>query len=418
MKKALQTAVCCLGSILVGYLLLTLVYMLPGERIFDHVKPYKGYIDKMASPHLIDSYQISKLDTFAESIMLEEAMISANEADLPAYKAALVNYYYQNDPDPRSSITQIIKGGDLPKTEYGRYWHGYLVTLKSLLVFLTYPQIQWVNLFVQLFLLMLICIQMGKRDMEVYLFPLTVVFFWFQAPYLSLNLQFSTILYVLLFQLNFILAFDKGTKMASFYEFFFLFSGIVVAYLDFLTYPIVTLGIPSVFWLIIHKPSGVWKTVKTLLKYAFYWVLGYAVMWAGKWILDYLLYSHDILDDVLEQIRVRLGVTDGVTAISPFLVFRTVLGRPTRTLPAIICVGIAVYLIYFAFKVGFVVTKSRLFSCIPYLFVSLYPFVWMSIMKNHCLEHNYFVYRILAVTWFALICVIPLFLKESINTEE
>ena len=102
MKKTLQVSFCLLASILIGYLLLIIVYMLPAGRIFDHIKPYKGYIDKLVSPHLIDSYQISKLDTYAESIMLEEAMISAEVAELPASQAALISYYYKNHPDPGS----------------------------------------------------------------------------------------------------------------------------------------------------------------------------------------------------------------------------------------------------------------------------------------------------------------------------
>lgn len=413
MKKALQICLCCIGSILIGYLLLIIVYSFPSEKIFEHVKPYKGYIEKLVSPHLIDSYQISKLDTYAESIMLEEAMISAADVDLPASKAALRNYYFQNNPDPRSSITQIINGEVLGKVSYGRYWHGYLVTLKTLLLFINYPQIQWINMFLQLFLLMTICYQTGKRGMGSYIFPLAVVFFWIQAPYLSLNLQFSTILFVLLFQLNFLLVFDKGNRNNDFYDFFFLFSGIVVAFLDFLTYPIVTLGIPLVFWLIIHKQNNVWYSIKTIMRFSVYWALGYSLMWAGKWALDYLFNSHEIIEDVILQIRTRLGVTNGLTAISPILVFQTVISRPTKTLPIIILLGMAVYLVYLRLKTGLVFSKSRILSCIPYLFVALYPFVWMSIMKNHCLEHNYFVYRILAVTWFALISMIGLFIKKK-----
>ena len=344
-------------------------------------------------------------------------MISAETTELPASQAALISYYYENDPDPRSSITQIINGGDLEKVTYERYWHGYLVTLKTLLTFLTYQQVQWVNLFVQLFLLMLLCVQIGKRSMEIYLFPMAVVFFWFQAPYLSLNLQFSTILYVLLFQLNLILMADKGNRSENFYDFFFLFSGVIVAYLDFLTYPLVTAGIPLVFWLIIHKPENILKALKTLIRFTFFWVLGYSVMWVGKWILVYLFSSHEIVDDVFVQIRTRLGVSDGLMTISPMLVFRTVMGRPTKTLPMIICGGIAAYIIYLIRLHGITFSKRRFASCIPYLFVSLYPFVWMSVMKNHCLEHNYFVYRILAVSWFSLISMLAVFRKDPDRSE-
>ena len=412
MKKTVQVSVCCLSSILIGYLLLMIVYAIPSARIFDHVKPYKGYITKMVSPHLIDSYQISKLDTYAESIMLQEALISAKDMNLPVSKAALANYYYQNDPSPRDTITKIIDGELLEQVAYGRYWHGYLVTLKTFLYFLNYPQIQWVNMFVQLFLLMLACVQFGKRKMEIYLFPVAVAFFWIQAPYLSLNLQFSTILFVLLVQVNFILAFDDGRKKNNFYDFFFLFSGIIVSFLDFLTYPLVTLGIPLVLWLVIHRNPDVWNTIKTIVRFSIYWVLGYAVMWAGKWVLDYLFNSHAIIDDVVFQIRTRLGVTNGLTAISPVLVFNTVLKRPTKTLPAIICAGAAFYVVYLAVKTGYKFTFKKLSACLPYLFVALYPFIWMSVMKNHCLEHNYFVYRILAVSWFALITMITVFLKD------
>ena len=52
-------------------------------------------------------------------------------------------------------------------------------------------------------------------------------------------------------------------------------------------------------------------------------------------------------------------------------------------------------------------------SSVPHTF----PFVWMSVMKNHCLEHNYFVYRILAVSWFSLILMLAVFRKDPDRSE-
>lgn len=234
-----KTILYCLISILAGFLLMTLVYLIPSGPIFEHVRSYRGNIRNLVAPILIDSYQVSKLDTHSESFMLSEAAISGKEVGLPAYKAALMNHFYSNDEEPRDALMMVLTKKVVPQYEsYSRYWHGYLLTLKPLLYVFNFQQIQWMNMFVLILLTLLLCWQFSKKGLDLYIFPLAVILFWMQAPLIILNLQFTTILFILLIQLNLMLLFEDSLEKGDRWYVFFLFSGIIAVFFDFLTYPL------------------------------------------------------------------------------------------------------------------------------------------------------------------------------------
>ena len=64
----------------------------------------------------------------------------------------------------------------------------------------------------------------------------------------------------------------------------FLVTGICTSYFDFLTYPIVTLGLPLCVWLLLipYHNKCIWQLVEN----AVFWAIGYLGMWAEKWILS------------------------------------------------------------------------------------------------------------------------------------
>ena len=68
------------------------------------------------------------------------------------------------------------------------------------------------------------------------------------------------------------------------YPEFFLIVGILTSYFDFLTYPVVTLGIPLCCYFLLES-DRLWNNIKRLTGFSVSWAIGYAGMCAAKWVI-------------------------------------------------------------------------------------------------------------------------------------
>lgn len=91
----------------------------------------------------------------------------------------------------------------------------------------------------------------------------------------------------------------------------FLITGMVTSYVDLLTYPLITLGLPMmVFLLRWQENDGTWR--KKLLYFmgnSMFWGIGYALMWGSKWILNSIFTNGNIFENVRTEIEIRLSNT-------------------------------------------------------------------------------------------------------------
>lgn len=82
---------------------------------------------------------------------------------------------------------------------------------------------------------------------------------------------------------------------------FFMILGMAVSFLDFLTYPVLALGIPLVMYVIVRQEAGILK----IIGLSFSWAAGYIGFWSLKWILG-AFFAGKPLSSVKEYILFRL----------------------------------------------------------------------------------------------------------------
>ena len=94
------------------------------------------------------------IDNYADSVTLALAMYSSTEN---IFVKAVQTYYLRTDAeDLRESFVDIIlKNEEEERTVYSRYWHGSMVFIKPLMVFLNNHEIRLLKTIV-LFLLIII----------------------------------------------------------------------------------------------------------------------------------------------------------------------------------------------------------------------------------------------------------------------
>lgn len=195
--KPLLWHVAVLGlSIVVGYALLVLVNCLPGEWFVQQaMESADVFVPEDVYP-LENEYRQSQLDNYTDALMIGEAAFAS---DRPFENALMSSHLAYDDMNPYFSYVKVWTDHTdadpqlIFEKEYPRYWHGFLVLLKPLLLVFNYKQIRLINL-VLLCALFLAVLTLMKRHpkMNVNVMPLVVTALFMIPQAVVKSLQFST----------------------------------------------------------------------------------------------------------------------------------------------------------------------------------------------------------------------------------
>ena len=406
LKKLLTLLIVLCGSIALGYFLLVLVYCIPTKKMEINLKESAAiFVEEGTYPQKINSYIDSRLDNWTDSLMLLTAVREDSE---PAYiSAALNSRNLISDKNPCESLIQIYaeKNTDnLKSVKYGRYWHGYLVLLKPLLLFFDYGEIRYINMFVQMLLFAFAAVLLSKKERGLYILPLALSWLFLNPLSTMLSIQFSIVTSIVFSQIIVMLIFeDKYYKKPFLVVMNFFVLGCIVNYFDLLTYPLVALGIPLAYWFNaceLKKRSNIISVFGNIAKYCVAWVCGYGGMWIGKWLLGSIVTGENILSDAMNQVAVR---TDNTVAQEEFS-FTELMGRlfyaSNKLVICFAIFAIVLLVIYGMFKKKIKISLNSFVVC---SIIGAMPFVWYAVLGNHSWIHFWFAYRELAIFINALL---------------
>lgn len=434
-------AVLLLGSALLGTILLVLVFCLPTGRMKEHVAVSAGEMlgqkDRISGSRFFDYIQTNR-ETYTDAIMVQNAIERIPEKSV--YEHAMRMYH--NDLEeafwtPEDSLKAYCAGQDTATMylhEYTRYWHGYLVYLKPLLLLFSWKQLSVAGVLLQL-LLMAAAAWLSVRKKQPGVAVAMVVGFLFMKPLLVLVSLTMTVCWVItLASLIFMLMKNDWLREKKLYPEFFLMVGVLTSYFDFLTYPIVTLGFPLCAFFLLNGnasagkggnfrqsrqaakegiPKGVGNggvlkdTVRRVVGYSICWGIGYAGMWAMKWIIaDLTLHTGTIRDAVwsiigrTEAIGGRPRLNGGFYVIGLNLLEYDHVIYPVMA--GVIALASLALVVTACRKKG---TAAVLTGLVPYLIIFCMPFVWIIVVQHHSALHARFTFRILAVAVLAVGCM-------------
>ncbi|MBO6114120.1 MAG: hypothetical protein J6P57_03575 [Lachnospiraceae bacterium] len=379
-------------------ILMIAIQLLPTKHMSGHVAES---VDALSSEGLYpnwaggDTYATG--DNFTDSIMLRICIYDGDESIV---QKALLNTSWWVDV-PGLDYIQILAfsfDDSLPRSTsiYPRYWHGYEIILKPLLLFFNVHEIRILNMFFQLLFLslciMLIAEKLGKKYVPILLITLLGI----NPITCAISFQFSCIYYITLLTIIYLLWKRDSICENNGYIYLFLMDGILCAFFDFLTYPLVALAIPLIFFIIADNKN---RFIKNVIIPPIAWAFGYGFQWASKWIISYILTGYNTIKDAVDQAKYRTNGNMGIpeshgrlSAIeSNFNIF-------SKSPQLIIFLLIAfIYIIIIIKKAildkGFKLSKTTLLKIIPLIVVILYPFVWYIVMFNHSYIHIFIAYR-------------------------
>ena len=410
LKKFLRIIIGVALSVLIGAALMIFVYALPNERAVENIREALPLYEREGTYPSWALGEHSKLDNFTDAIMLLEIIHPTTDL----INAAMLNprFVLPAEEKPVDALIKILRGDTegLSETIYPRYWHGYLVILKPLVllmkanharIFLAY------GVFVLFVAVLLLC---QKILGTPYALALAAAVMILNLVSVSMSFQFAPIYFITLTAIIFMLKKNRRLFDDGLYIYFFAAVGILIAFFDFLTYPIFSVGMLLTFWYVLNRRELLKEKLRAIFKMMsgllISWGVGYGGMWAGKWIVSQILTGYETFANAIHQVAVYSRVENDLANAGWQI---TSLGAIQRNIAVLGHGPIRIFLFAaIIFLLYLLISRRRSLSrrkILPYLFPAALPFVWYALASGHSHIHAFFTYRGLAATVFALACM-------------
>lgn len=408
------------AGVVAGTVALAAVYSLPEAPMRKNAREaMKLYGTEGARPMWSGqsraTWLYTRMDNHSEIIMVQIASAPRTGS---ALRCSMLNERLTGRDNVVSNFLASVNDKEAPRMhrqQYARYWHGYLVALKPLLLFWSPQQIRVANASFVLLCFCIACLAAKSRFGTaglVAFFPAALVLNPVSA---GLSLQYTACFAVATLAFSFVcFRFDwlyRKDRLAL----FFLSVGIAVAFFDLLAFPLATWGIPFVAALLAARPKRFSELAALGMKSSF-WGLGYAGMWVSKWILGTLVTGTNVVKDAVEQTEYRMTGETWAGKIDWARAVRENLHAIDRTpVPAILVLALVV-LVAMA-----LLSRKRAdwahWPCVLGLaLAACTPFLWFFALQNHSFVHPFMASKTLSVSAFALLAI-PLALCGRPPTE-
>ena len=413
-RVLIHMAVLLAGSALSGTLLLTLVFCIPTERIKSHVAESADRMlcgDKAADSAFAQHIRQHK-ESYTDSIIVQYAFEKI--ADQNAFEHAMWAWHYDLEEEiwaAEDSLRAVLAGADTSEMhlrEYSRYWHGYLLYIKPLLLVISWEQLVWLELVLELVLLAAVFVAAFRKKHPGVAVAVAAGLLFMKPELMMVSLTMSVCLIILLAAVLVLLLRGEWLRERGYFPEFFLCIGILTAYFDFLTYPAATLGFPLCVYFLISERERIFPAVKRIAGYSICWGAGYAGMWASKWVIADAVLGTGTIKDALWNV---LGRTEAIGGRPRLNGGRYVISLNFQEYDSrfyVIAAGALAFLVLLALVRGLgrkLPIKLLLETIIPFLMIAAIPFAWIVVVQHHSALHARFTFRILGVASMALACI-------------
>jgi hypothetical protein len=343
-----------------------------------------------------DTYPIvsgHSVDNFSNRIMVQETnngfALSPNVGVQNGERSSLSQF---------NKIQRIFYSGS-----YDRYWHGYLIYLKPLLVLFDYNAIRIIMAICFAALTILCLIKIAKRISTSAAVAFLVAIVVSNPETIIMGTQhFTNYLILFVTILVMIRLFKKPLSNRRILPLFLVVGG-ATSFMDLLSAPLVTLGIPLLLLVLFMKQNKIElaKIIKTSVAAGICWVIGYALTWLSKWLITSTILGQG--DKMLEYFKAILYRTGGAGDGDRL----HTISINVEMIPALNCLAIvAIVLLVVTIIRHRRASINELKFDAFLLILALMPFVWLVVANNHSQVHYWMTYRILAISVMALVVII------------
>ena len=396
-KLIIKTICIIVVSSIVGTLLLVLSFSLPDASIQTNASKSSMQLVGVGDyPSVIDGFNGTMLDNYTDAIMINSASYIPNNYSLIERVLKVPQAHADWTSGPIADLYEYYNDEDaiIEAKSYERYWHGYITILRPLLMFCDYANIKFIYFALHFVLLFVFLSLLKKKTNIVVTFSFLISYICTYAFIVPLSLQYSHVFFIMLVSGIILLKYNDVLNKNHGIYFFFLIVGIITSYFDLLTYPLVTLGINLIIYILINKDIK----IKDILIYISMWFIGYGGMWFMKWLISSIILGENVFLNAYNQIKQRTGggykILDVISGNLFYLKHSTTFIVFVSALISNIILKIKNRINKPAFN------KQKFISII---IVIILPMIWYAILREHSSSHSVFTFRSLIISLFGIL---------------
>lgn len=383
MKKALLYSITFVGVVTLFFTAMVLVHCIPASWLEGNVAESLKWLDSEGMyKTMFFGVDGTMLDNYTDRLMVNMNRIS--NTGNPFYIA-------------------------MDNLGYSRYWHGYQVFLRPLLMFFDIREIRYLGMFVFFILLCLVFARLCKKVNIGMALAFLITIISLCIVILPVSLQFSSVFNISFLFILYLLQFKDITK-AKYIPLAFMVVGMLTSFIDLLTVPMLTLGLPLIIYIVLNIKNGKdgWlDNFKALLIVCVAWCMGYGVCWFSKWLIASVVTKRNVVKIAIEQIFFRTGGNEQYPV--------TRMGTIKKNLDTffgqsqgLVVVLAAVFAVLLILALIFRTNWKHVRQATLFLGIAAFPYVWYFVLANHSDIHAWFTYRLQGMTVFALLTALML----------
>lgn len=419
------------------FLLFTTAYI-PQSAIQKQMKESAEYYSEHLLFDRVTPFSfLSRQDNYADCILTNIIYHIDSENILTSVLSA--SYYNPDGEEVNESFSYAVNnpadvsGNDkvVPNVDYSRYWHGSMVLLRPLFMFFDIRMIRMILgimiLLLTVWLLYLLIWEKYHFFACCYVVGLISVSAWmcgfcveYTMPFLVMAVELPVLFLLMTKEVND----EKDEYQEKILWCVLAASGIVTAFLDFLTAETLTFTVAYMLYLVMRNKRGQIRGFKKecvrMIKSGGVWGIAYTLMFFLKWIMACIFLGKDAFMDALRQAAFRmngdatLGNVTGAETVSDserifgalwrnfacLLPFRDSMKVQTTVIALVVTV-VVTFCIWYLFRTKKVNDINRLFGIL-----AIIPVGRFIALNNHSYIHFFFTYRALLVTVVVLVYVL------------
>ncbi len=384
---------------IIGLILLAVSFLLPTDRIREHVEASVSTLyDEGVYHSITPKLTGTQLDNFTEALYLNQALVSSK--DVPIMDCMLEGYQF--DPptteeyqDPVVKLSRIVEDPESTTliNENKRFFNGYTVVMKILLELTHYSGIRQINLYLSLGLFLALLWGMIRQGMQRQIIPVTISLLLIHPVSMALNMA-SFGFFVCMLVPSIMMLWMKKEMLMKRAWLLFGITGAATYYFNMNFIQLLSFGVPAIFYFLITEvPEKPLKTLGKLGELFFAWIAGLCGMMVFKWIAYAILKDPKVFSEMIDQFLFRAGVNEGSRTDAIIRNLSIAFENRWWNLAEILLIVSTVfYRIRKKEEFSFSLSEGLLL-----LIMILLPLVRYFILSNHVLVHGWTTYRLLLI---------------------
>lgn len=375
------------------FLSMVLVYCIPASWIQSNVEASLEVMENEGERPLYAFYRHSAIVDNHTDMLMYESLMPGDEYNLVQASVSI--------------------------NHYPRYWHGYQVILRPVSILFQVQEVRYLGMLAFYLLYFWSAYLVARRTSFscAMLYVLTIA-----SGYLGVVatcFQYLTSFYVLFAALIVLLKRYRGIASMNVALFFFVV-GMVENFFDFLTYPIITLGIPLIvlLWMRAREEQADFAdNLKLTVQTSAAWGFGYALAWVAKWILAAVILGVRYFWRSLTTAKYRMlgneeEPIDRIGTIRKNLkAWMNVQDEGLITWSKVVLLILVIAIVLVLVKK--LMDKRTIGACLPMLLVAVYPYLWFLVLSNHSQIHFWYTYRSQLVALFGILMFVAGILRRK-----